>query len=124
MLRKCPRCELNYIREGEKLCRVCARELKVGLSEQEETIEMCSICGENPVLPGKDICAKCQREQEDPKKDNLSEYEDEENVLDEDVADLDVGDDLDFEVTDMPTTSLSDLEDEEFRRDEEEEEDF
>ena len=124
MLHKCPRCELNYIREGEKLCRVCARELKVGLSEQEETIEMCSICGENPALPGKDICAKCQREQEDPKKDNLSEYEDEENVLDEDVENLDVGDDIDFEVTDMPTTSLTDLEEEEFRRDEEEEEDF
>ncbi len=25
-LRKCPRCELNYIRDDEKLCDVCSRK--------------------------------------------------------------------------------------------------
>ena len=32
---KCPRCELNYIQEGEKYCKVCYRELK-GEQHQEE----------------------------------------------------------------------------------------
>ena len=25
---KCPRCDLNYIREDEKYCKVCLREMK------------------------------------------------------------------------------------------------
>ena len=59
--RKCPRCELNYITDGEKLCSVCRREVK-GESEQFEMIEMCSECGENPVVPGKELCASCLKE--------------------------------------------------------------
>ena len=27
-LHKCPKCELNYIREGEDFCEVCKREMK------------------------------------------------------------------------------------------------
>ena len=27
---KCPRCELNYIREGEEYCEVCKAELRKG----------------------------------------------------------------------------------------------
>ena len=27
-LRKCPRCELNYIRDDEQLCNVCKRHMK------------------------------------------------------------------------------------------------
>ena len=27
-LRKCPRCELNYIKDDEKYCNVCRREMK------------------------------------------------------------------------------------------------
>ena len=34
-LRKCPRCELNYIQENEKLCKVCLRELKGSQVEDE-----------------------------------------------------------------------------------------
>lgn len=57
----CPRCELNYMNENEKMCSVCRREVK-GESEQFEMIEMCSECGENPVVPGKDLCASCLKE--------------------------------------------------------------
>ena len=57
---KCPRCDLNYIREGEKYCKVCLQELK-GDNRQEE-VELCSICNEEPVLPGKDICLFCLKE--------------------------------------------------------------
>ena len=57
----CPRCELNYMNENEKMCSVCRLEVK-GEGEQFEMIEMCSECGENPVVPGKELCASCLKE--------------------------------------------------------------
>ena len=57
---KCPRCDLNYILEGEKLCKVCQRELK-GDNRGAE-VELCSICNEAPALPGKDVCLFCLKE--------------------------------------------------------------
>jgi len=57
---KCPRCDLNYIREDEKYCKVCLREMK-GEKHAEE-VELCSICNEEPCLPGKDICLFCLQE--------------------------------------------------------------
>ena len=39
-LRKCPRCELNYIKDDEKYCNVCRREMKGGDSEPEDSIVM------------------------------------------------------------------------------------
>lgn len=60
-LKKCPRCELNYIREGEKYCDVCKREMK-GESESEEAVQVCVECGENPVVKGSELCAICLRE--------------------------------------------------------------
>ncbi|MDD6887528.1 MAG: hypothetical protein ACI4MR_03335 [Candidatus Aphodomorpha sp.] len=66
-LRKCPKCELNYIREGEQYCNVCMRAMKNGriqaepVAEEEETL--CSECGEAPVVRGYDLCANCLREQ-------------------------------------------------------------
>lgn len=60
-LRKCPRCELNYIRDDEKYCNVCKREMKGG-SDAEEAATLCIECGENPVVKGSDLCAICLRE--------------------------------------------------------------
>lgn len=60
-LRKCPRCELNYIRDDEKYCNVCKREMK-GEADAEETATLCIECGENPVVKGSDLCAICLRE--------------------------------------------------------------
>lgn len=57
---KCPRCELNYITENEKYCKVCLREMK-GETPKEE-VELCSICNEAPALPGRDVCLFCLRE--------------------------------------------------------------
>ena len=57
---KCPRCELNYIREEEQYCSVCKREMKGEV--HEDPFEMCSICNENPVMPGKDVCKECYKE--------------------------------------------------------------
>lgn len=59
-LRKCPKCELNYIREDEKYCDVCRRAMS-GM-DNEDTVGMCIECGENPVVRGSDLCAACLRE--------------------------------------------------------------
>ncbi|MBR0464590.1 MAG: hypothetical protein IJJ23_09490 [Clostridia bacterium] len=58
---KCPRCELNYILDGGSLCAVCRREVK-GEHEIIDTPEMCSVCGENPAVPGSDMCLSCLKE--------------------------------------------------------------
>ena len=58
---KCPRCELNYMLDTEKMCSVCRREVR-GESEQYDMIELCSECGENPVVPGQELCAYCLKE--------------------------------------------------------------
>ena len=64
-LRKCPKCELNYLKPGETICHVCAAAMKrkkPALVEEEEVI-MCSNCGEAPAVKGHDLCEECLREQ-------------------------------------------------------------
>ena len=56
----CPRCELNYITENEKYCKVCLREMK-GDAPRDE-IELCSVCNEAPALPGRDVYLFCLKE--------------------------------------------------------------
>ena len=73
---KCPRCDLNYIREDEKYCKVCMRELK-GEKNAEE-VELCSICNEEPALPGRDVCIFCLKEMN--KSNSLPEEQEEENA--------------------------------------------
>ena len=59
-LKKCPRCELNYIKDDEKLCNVCKRSAKLSDDSDEETL--CIECGEHPALKGKELCAECYKE--------------------------------------------------------------
>jgi hypothetical protein len=73
---KCPRCDLNYIREDEKYCKVCLRELK-GEKNAEE-VELCSICNEEPALPGRDVCIFCLKEMN--KSNSLPEEQEEETA--------------------------------------------
>jgi len=70
---KCPRCELNYMNDTDKICSVCRREVR-GETEQDEMIELCSECGENPVVPGQELCAYCLKElsrRSDTNEDNI-----------------------------------------------------
>jgi len=57
---KCPRCELNYIQETEKYCKVCLREMKGEQANDE--MELCSVCNATPALPGRDVCLSCLKE--------------------------------------------------------------
>lgn len=80
---KCPRCDLNYIQESEKYCKVCLREMK-GEQAQEE-MELCSVCSAAPALPGKDVCLSCHKELLVGGGDDLIE-EAEESVDDNDIG--------------------------------------
>ncbi|MEG1524742.1 MAG: hypothetical protein RRZ24_03570 [Clostridia bacterium] len=67
-LKKCPKCELNYIRADEEYCNVCLREMRRVVArdkredEEEETL-ICSECGEAPAVRGGELCAECLKEQ-------------------------------------------------------------
>ena len=50
--KKCPRCELNYIRDDQQLCDVCSRKRKA--SDDDNEVLMCIECGENPAMKGKE----------------------------------------------------------------------
>ena len=87
---KCPRCELNYIKEEEQYCSVCKREMKGEV--HEDPFELCSICNENPVMPGKDVCPVCYKEmkqQQGLHVDNVEEAETPDVSLDmDDVSEM------------------------------------
>jgi len=67
-LHKCPKCELNYIREEDVYCEVCKREMKRALArgarteEREDEIILCSECGEKPAARGGELCLACLKE--------------------------------------------------------------
>ncbi len=83
---KCPRCDLNYITQDQKYCKVCLREMK-GEGNTDE-VELCSVCNEAPALPGKDVCLFCLKEMN---KSNSEENEPEtpENVDASNIGDMD-----------------------------------
>ena len=123
---KCPRCELNYMNDTDKMCSVCRREVR-GETEQFEMIELCSECGENPVVPGQELCAYCLKEQarrneidtdEDVQHEPASIEIDSVSTMDE--IELDIGGSLDGESFDGDA-DFSDEDDEESEDDEKEE---
>ncbi len=104
---KCPRCELNYIQEEEKICSVCRREVR-GESEQYDMIELCSECGEHPAVPGSELCAYCLKEHSRRTSDSSDDsmmgegatIEIDTSVSAMDEIELDLGGDMDGEVFD------------------------
>ena len=114
---KCPRCDLNYIREDEKYCRVCLRELK-GEKNQDE-VELCSICNEEPALPGKDVCLFCLKELN--KSNSVPEDQEEdstETVDTSNIGDMDSVSGMDEIIpdveddSDIPSQEFGEIEDE------------
>ena len=78
---KCPRCELNYILETEKLCPVCQAELKLSKDDSlSEDMELCPICGQNFVSYDQPMCEECA------KKRSLDDIVDEDENEDEDIS--------------------------------------
>lgn len=125
---KCPRCDLNYILDTEKYCKVCLREMKG--SHVEDELEMCSVCNEAPALPGHDVCLSCLKEM----NGNTNDEDVEENsaVVDEStlglnsVSNMDeiipqINDDDDFSDLEGELSLESVIEDEENEENEDEE---
>ncbi len=134
---KCPRCDINFMREGEACCKICQRDLK-GMALKESEPEMCAECGENPALPGEDICADCLKERkllhDEPRKTNVKRKpevvsddeddlpldENEEPIEEDDIEtgeleeldiDLSIGEEEDVEIDELPDEDLVDLDD-------------
>ena len=93
-LHKCPKCELNYIRDGEDFCEVCKRELKRAQARgrhaeeesEEDEIIMCTECGEAPAVRGSELCAACLREQKrQVELENAAEVSDDFPEVDEEL---------------------------------------
>ena len=109
---KCPRCELNYITESERYCKVCLREMK-GDGAQDE-VELCSVCNEEPALPGRDVCLFCLKEMNGQK--NNDDQNDAESTVNpntirsmDDVSAMDEIPEID---SDMPAGEYSEMENE------------
>ncbi|MBQ7867557.1 MAG: hypothetical protein IJ354_05375 [Clostridia bacterium] len=81
---KCPRCDLNYILDTEKLCKVCLREMKG--SHVEDEMEMCSVCNAAPAMPGHDVCLSCLKEMNNTTSDE--DVEENQAVVDESTIGL------------------------------------
>ena len=119
---KCPRCDLNYIREDEKYCKVCLRELK-GEKNADE-VELCSICNEEPALPGRDVCLFCLKEMN--KSNSLPEDQEEgtaEPVDTNSIGDMDSVSGMDEIIpeveddSDIPSQEFGEIENELSRED-------
>ena len=125
---KCPRCELNYITENEKYCKVCLREMK-GESPKDE-VELCSVCNEAPALPGRDVCLFCLKEMSGGNP-NRDENEPEEAVEASSLVSIDPVSTMDEIIPeideDIPSQEFGEIESElsleSVREDEENEED-
>ena len=103
-LHKCPKCELNYIREGEDFCEVCKREMKRAQahirhseeeSDQDEVI-LCSECGEAPAVRGGELSiASLKEKKRQVELENASPVPTDEEFDDEDLLEDEI--DLDAE---------------------------
>ena len=130
--KKCPRCELNYILQEEDLCPVCKAELKLAPAEDDDDLELCSICGKNLITVDQVMCDECAKKRSsiDDVVDD-SEPEDDDKPLDDwdepspEQDALEGEEPIEDQVLDTPDgfTDLDDMEDFSDDDDEDEEDD-
>ena len=68
--KKCPRCELNYIKYTEQYCKVCLVDMGKLAGDHilddeilDEDLRLCPECGENYLEEGEELCYACRIEQ-------------------------------------------------------------
>lgn len=124
-LRKCPKCDLNYIRDDEKLCSVCLRKNKANRDEDEDVL--CAECGERRAMKGRELCSVCYKEklkQQQPQDRNVGE-EDPVEIDIREVVTLDDVDEVPLDTDAIRAASslgVYDDDDDDMEEDEEEEE--
>ena len=65
--------------DTDKMCKVCYREIHG--NEPAEELELCTICSEAPVMPGKVFCQVCLREMNGEKVTAVDDGLDEDEPL-------------------------------------------
>ena len=92
-LRKCPKCEVNYLRGTETICSVCRSQMKKrGQEEETEEGMLCTNCGEKLAMKGRELCEDCLLEQK--RQEELEAHADEvrmneiEEPVEENIAGL------------------------------------
>ena len=96
---KCPRCELNYILEGEDYCNVCKNEMKHH-SESDyddelldfDDMELCPVCGQNYIKEDQSMCDECKKKRAGKSGEN---WDDDSSASP--ISDIDSEDDEDEE---------------------------
>ena len=64
--KRCPRCELNYIKKGEEYCSVCINEMNSRNDSLncDVDLELCPICKTNYITEDEIMCSACAAEKE------------------------------------------------------------
>ncbi len=114
-IKKCERCDLNYVKDGEKYCKVC-KKLLDGENTKTPKAELCPSCGERLVAKGYELCRVCLADM----MDTVETLEDENSdVIDQkitpadmEIAEIDLGDDDEDDEVDVPEDIKSELDDE------------
>lgn len=108
---KCPRCDINFIREEDGYCPICKKEMK-GEMPKDDPSEFCIECGEHPALPGEELCLECMKAQQ-LALENVENGEDDEKIVkvandetDDIVEDEDLVVDEPLHDPDIPDTEL------------------
>lgn len=86
VIKKCEKCDLNYVKEGQKYCKVCQKALE-GKKTSETKVELCPSCGERIVAKGYELCKVCLADM----LDTVEKLEDENgDTLDQDITPADM----------------------------------
>ena len=100
--KKCPRCELNWIKSEEEYCDVCKAELHLVtditlLSEDDvdEDVVLCPVCKRNYIGVDEEMCEQCLADMQDVVDTNEEIDEDNDESWKEYVDDASVADDKD-----------------------------
>ncbi len=108
--KRCPRCELNYIKKGEEYCSVCINEMNSRNDSLncDVELELCPICKINYINEDEIMCASCaaEREAEGADIDDIdinewNEYVNEEGIEDDNEEEENLG----------PMASIGDIDD-------------
>ena len=107
-LKKCPKCELNYIRDDEQYCDVCRRSMKGRDSDPDEGVSICVECGENPAVRGSELCAICLREVR--RQEKVNSLAGEEDARGMDLPQVELSDiEVPIPVDDIPESELEEI---------------
>jgi ribosome assembly protein YihI (activator of Der GTPase) len=113
-IKKCERCDLNYVKEGEKYCKVC-KKIMEGESSSSPKAELCPSCGERLVAKGYELCKVCLTD----RLDSVETLEDENNdAVDQNItpADMEISEInlVEDEEEDVPEDIKNDLDEENY----------